>query len=291
MALNALEMTTSTVVQSLGNVVKATAVSFTRQIILFVPIACILSMALGKGIYGILYAGAIADTICFIICIFVFASEYKKLDKTNGTMENTLEYKNKNYKGKKIVITIAREYGSGGHFIGELLAKELKINFYDKEIISLTAKESGLNAEYILENEQKKTKLNSLKSSHMTGLDNEDKIFIAEENVIKNLAEKESCVIVGRCANFILKDNKDVTNIFIYSTMEDKINRAVKYYNIDSKNAKKEINKINKLRENHYKYYTNTEWNNPDNYDLCINVATLGIKKTVSLIKEFVKNK
>jgi cytidylate kinase len=125
----------------------------------------------------------------------------------------------------------------------------------------------------------------------MTGLDTDDQIFIAEANVIKKLAKKESCVIVGRCANFVLKDNKNVTNIFIYSTMEDKIKRAQKYYNIPKKDCEKEINKINKLRKNHYKYYTNTEWNNPNNYDLCINVATLGIEKTVNLIKEYVLEK
>jgi putative MATE family efflux protein len=290
-ALNALEMTTSITVQSLGNVLKATFVSFARQIILFIPIASLLGIVLNKGIYGILYAGAISDTICFILCIFVFRSEYKKLDKKQENKEEVKEYKNNSYQGKKIVITIAREYGSGGHYIGELLAKKLGINFYDKEIISLTAKESGLSENYIKDNEQKKKKFNNLTSSHMVGLDNEDKIFIEESNLIKKLADENSCVIVGRCADFILKDYQDVINIFIYSDIKNKINRAINYYNISEEKALKEINKINKDRANHYKYYTNKKWDDPNNYNLCINSDFLGIDGTVELIENFVLNK
>jgi cytidylate kinase len=120
------------------------------------------------------------------------------------------------------------------------------------------------------------------------GLDNDDTIFIEESNLIKKLAEENSCVIVGRCADFILKDNKDVISIFIYSTMEDKIKRATKYYHIPEGKALKEINKINKARRNHYKYYTNRDWYNLENYDFCFNVSHLGIEKTVDLISDII---
>lgn len=285
-ALNALEMTTSIVVQSLGNVIKATAVSFARQIILFIPIASILCIAFDKGIYGALYAGPIADAICFIICIFLFKSEYKKLTKIeNDNKEAIQEYKNNKYDGPKIVITISREYGSGGRYVGELLAKALGINFYDKELIALSAKESGLSEEYIKVSDEQMV---SGKYSN----NNDDRLFIAETKVIQNLARNESCVIVGRCADYILKDKDNVTSVFLYSKEKNKIQRAIKYYHFkDEKEAAKQISKINKERAKHYKYYTDREWKDFSNYDLAVNVDALGVENTAITIKQFVINK
>ena len=117
----------------------------------------------------------------------------------------------------------------------------------------------------------------------MTLLCNTSIIIIEESNLIKELAQ-ESCVIIGRCADYILKDQKNVTKIFIYSDMKNKIKRATKYYKLNKKTAEKEINKINKLRSNHYKHYTGETWNNPENYDLCINSDTLGVEDTAELI-------
>jgi cytidylate kinase len=283
-AINALEMSTSTMLQSLGNVVSATAVSFIRQIILFIPIALILCIGFNKGIYGALYAGPIADTICFIICIFVFRHEYVSVGKNKHTTEETHEYKNDNYNGKKIIITISREYGSGGRYVGELLARKLGINFYDKEIITLASKESGLSESYVEETDEKKNK-------QLYANNNDDRIFIAEKKVIEDLASKESFVIVGRCADYILKDNKDTFKVFIYSDDENKVNRAVKYYGLNKNNALKEINKINKDRSKHYKYYTNREWYDFNNYDISINSDSLGIESTVDLISNIINSK
>ena len=186
MGINALEITTSVLLQSLGKVFKATLLSFTRQILLLIPISLILSLVLKKGIYGVLYAGLISDILCFILAIFVFLSEYKILSKESSNIID-LETNNKNnYKGKHIVITISREYGSGGRFVGKLLAEKLGVNFYDKELISLTAKESGLSKDYISIKDEKK-KSGNYKDN------NDDRIFIAEKKVIENLS-KESCV-------------------------------------------------------------------------------------------------
>lgn len=122
MALNALEMTTSIVIQSVGHVWKATAVSFIRQIILLIPISLILAFAFNKGIYGVLYAGCISDVLCFISTIFILKSEYTKLGAKQEKVEENQE-QNTSYKGKHIVITISREYGSGGRFVGKLVSK------------------------------------------------------------------------------------------------------------------------------------------------------------------------
>jgi hypothetical protein len=284
MGLNFLEMTTSIVVQSLGNVKKATMVSFIRQIILFIPLACILCIAFNRGIYGVLQAGPIADGITFVIAGIIFLSEYKKLSVINNNEEIEVDSIKNNYKGKKIVVTISREYGSGGRYVGRLLAQKLGIDFYDKELIALASSSSGLAEEYIEESEQK---LVSAKFEN----NNDDRIFIAEEKVIKKIAREKSCVIVGRCADYILKDNKDVTKIFLYSDEKHKAERAVKYYNLSKKDALKEINKINKQRAKHYKYYTNRDWYNYNNYDLSINVDMLGVEKTAELIKNYLSEK
>jgi len=130
-----------------------------------------------------------------------------------------------------------------------------------------------------------------LNNGYYFGLNNADELFLKESEIIKNTAEKESCVIVGRCADFILNDRKDVTKVFIYSNMENKVKRATEFYGLDKAKAEKEITRINKLRANHYKHYTEKEWNNPNNYDICINSDTLGVEKSADLICEIVNKK
>ena len=282
MGLNFLEMTTSITVQSLGNVKKATMVSFIRQIILFIPIACFMAIYLHKGIYGVLNAGPIADAITFFIALVIFYSEYRKLSIKEKSVNLEDIKVNNTYKGKKIVITISREYGSGGHYVGELLAKRMGLNFYDKNLINLISKKSGLSKEYVEENNQKLVSFKYIDN-------NDDRIFIAEEKVIKDLAKKESCVIVGRCADYILKDNKDTIKVFLYSSSQDKVKRAVKYYNLEEDKALKEINKINNERAKHYKYYTNRDWYDFANYDIALNVDYLGVEKTAELLEQVIR--
>jgi len=281
-AVNALEMTSSVVIQSLGNIKKATAVSFIRQIILFIPIALILTNIF--GLYGTLYAGPVSSAICFIIVIFLFGSEYKKIGKEkNESYTLTDDTSTNNILKSKVVITISREYGSGGRYIGRIIADKLGIKFYDKDLVNLVSKEAGLSEEFIEENDQKRNWGSSLNSSY----NNDDKIFEAETRVIKQLSDKESCVIVGRCADYILKDNENVVKIFIYSNKEDKINRAIKYYNLEEKKAIKQIEKVNKERAKHYKFYTNQEWGKVNNYDFCIN-SSIGTEKTADMICEYI---
>ena len=281
--LNFLEMTTSIVVQSLGNVKKATTVSFIRQIILFIPIALILCILCKKGIYGALYAGCISDSITFVISIFILLSEYKKLKDDNQDIVVTNENQKVDYQGPKIVVTISREYGSGGRYVGKLLADRMHLPFYDKELISLAAKESGLSSTYIIKNDE-------IMASSKYKDNNDDRLFVAEVKVIKDLA-KHSCVIVGRCSDYILKDTKNTLKVFLYSDMDSKVKRAVKYYGISKEKAEKQIESINKKREKHYKYYTNRAWKNPNNYDLMLNVDLLGVEKCAELIENIIKSK
>lgn len=281
--LNFLEMTTSIVVQSLGNVKKATAVSFIRQIILFIPIALILCILCKKGIYGALYAGCISDSITFVISIFILLSEYKKLKDDNQDIVVINQNQKADYQGPKIVVTISREYGSGGRYVGKLLADRMHLPFYDKELISLAAKESGLSSAYIAKNDE-------IMASSKYKDNNDDRLFVAEVKVIKDLA-KHSCVIVGRCSDYILKDTKNTLKVFLYSDMDSKVKRAVKYYGISKEKAEKQIESINKKREKHYKYYTDRAWKNPNNYDLMLNVDLLGVEKCAELIENIIKSK
>ena len=280
-ALNALEMTTSIVIQSVGNVVKSTAVSFIRQIILLIPISLLLAFVFDKGLYGVMYAGCIADALCFIITLFILLSEYRKLD-IKGSNEISLENNvTKPYNGKPVVITISREYGSGGRFVGKLVSEKLGIPFYDKEIIDLASKKSGLDTNYIKKIDQTKTK------SYMNN--NEDLLYIAEEKVIKNIG-KDSCVIVGRCADYILRKNKNLIKIFLYSDVSSKEKRAILYYGLKEKNIQKQLEKIDKERAKHYKFYTGQDWKNSSNYDFMLNVDKYGVEESANIVVNYIKN-
>ena len=185
---------------------------------------------------------------------------------------------------QKKIVTISRQYGSGGRYIGKMIAQKLGIKLYDKEFVLKLADSTGLSTEYIENNEQRRKVLESLNNGYYSGLKNADELFIRESELIKEVSQKESCVIVGRCADFILKDNKNVIKIFVDSSMENKVKRATTYYHLNNVNAKKEISRINKLRANHYKYYTEKDWNDPSNYDICINSDSLRVENSVDLI-------
>lgn len=278
-SLNAMEMTTSIVIQSLGKVKKATAVSFIRQIILLIPISLLLATVFDMGIYGILYAGLISDALCFVVAVFIFRSEYCKLGKFKSEEDIVIEEDNhSDYSSFDKVITVSREYGSGGRYVAQLLTEKLGVPCYDSAIIRASAKESGFTEEYVERAEQNRNNF----------YENDDKLFIAESKVIKKLAQ-HPCVIVGRCADYILKDKKNVIKVFLYSDVENKVKRAVKYYGLNKKEASKEISKINKARSRHYKYYTGRDWRSLDNYEMLLNVDQHGVEKTAEILSSFVQ--
>lgn len=288
---NGIQIPSGIFFQAIGKSVKSAILSLSRQIVFLIPALIILGKVFGIG--GILYAGPLADGLAFILAVVFLALEIRSLNK-NKIQETVVEENTdiENKLQKHIVITIAREYGSGGRYIGELVAKRLGIKFYDKEFITTVAKETGLTEEYVKNNEQRRNVLDTLNNGYYFGLTNSDEMFIKESELIKRIANKESCVIVGRCADFILSDMPNVIKIFVYSDMENKINRATKYYGLKEENAEKEINRINKLRANHYKYYTGgKQWNNYLNYDICINSDKLGVEKSAELIENIINAK
>lgn len=284
---NGVQIPSGIFFQAIGKPVKSIILSLSRQVLFLIPAM----IALGKlyGIKGVLYGGPLADALAFIISIILLIHETKTLGKTEPVIENRQDKINLGETKKHFVITISREYGSGGRYIGKLVAEQLGIKLYDKEIITKLSEQTGLSTEYIKTHEQKSSPLDNINNGYYYNLNNNDELFIKESELIKNLA-KESCVIIGRCADYILKDEKNITKIFIYNDMKSKIKRATKYYKLEKNKAEKEINKINKLRSNHYKHYTGKIWNNPENYDLCINSDTLGVEETANLICKIINS-
>ena len=268
----------SILLQSMGSSFKSTLLALARDVIFFVPAIIIIAM-ISHNVVTMLWSAIIADILAFITSIYLLRKEFKTIEKLDEDYELEVNSNNKgkNILNNKVVITISREYGSGGHYVGKLLSQELGIAFYDKEIINLTAQKYGYSKKYILENEERNIYYN-----------NDDKLFNSESQVIESLAKKNSCIIIGRCADYILRDNKNLIKIFFYSDPSSKIKRATKYYGLDEKEALKEINKINKQRAKYYNYFTNKTWNAYDNYDLVINVDKLGVDKTVQVLKNYI---
>lgn len=199
----------------------------------------------------------------------------------------------------KIILTVGRYFGSGGSEIGKKVADKLGISYYDKELIKLAAVKSGIN-EILLKDADEKP-VNSFLYSIVThgfpaytspvqynNLVTNDKVFSIQSDIIKNIAENESAVFVGRCADYILRDHPDIVNVFIYSKRTNRAKRIAEVNNITEKEALDSIKKVDKERSNYYNFYTNKTWGDCQNYDLCIN-SDLGIDTCVETIVNFIK--
>ena len=193
----------------------------------------------------------------------------------------------------KRIITISREFGSGGRFIGEEVAKKLGIAYYDKNIIGQIAEKSGLSPEYIQENAELSPKKGlfayAFSGRDITGKSVEDMVYEAQRNIILELAEKEPCVIIGRNADYILKDRDDVLNVFIHGDMPEKIKRITGLHNVEEKEAVKMMTDTDKRRRTNYNFYTDQNWGKASNYTLCLNSSQLGYDRCEMIIMECAK--
>ena len=190
----------------------------------------------------------------------------------------------------KRIITISREFGSGGRFIGEEVAKKLGIAYYDKNIIYEIAETSGLSPEYVRENAELSPKKGlfayAFAGRDITGKSVEDMVYEAQRKVILDLAGKEPCVIIGRNADFILKDRDDVLNVFIHGDMPEKIQRITRLYNVGEQEAVKMMADTDKRRMANYNFYTEQNWGKASNYTLCLNSSEIGYDKCEAIIIE-----
>ena len=190
----------------------------------------------------------------------------------------------------KKIITISREFGSGGRFIGEEVAKKLGVAYYDKDIIGKIAEQSGLSPEYVKENAELSPKKGlfayAFSGRDITGKSVEDMVYEAQRKTIMEIAEKESCVIIGRNADFILKDRDDVLNVFIHGDMPEKTQRIIDLYNVHEKEAVKMMADTDKRRMTNYNFYTEQKWGKASNYTLCLNSSQLGFDRCERIIME-----
>jgi CMP/dCMP kinase len=206
------------------------------------------------------------------------------------------------------VVTIGRQFGSGGHEVGRRLAKRLGIPFYDKELITLTAEQSRFAESYLEKMDEQKPSLLNMGSAGLVpsagvamsrevvmnqfyNLSPNDQVFLEKSKVIQALAEKGSCVIVGRCADYVLRDY-DTVNFFIQADLEDRISRKLaleEHAEHDRASMEKLIKSTDKSRSKYYEYYTHKVWGNASNYDLCINTSAIGIDGAVEVLLKFIE--
>ena len=192
------------------------------------------------------------------------------------------------------VITISRQYGSGGRIVAKKLADALGIPFYDNELITMAAEKTGLSVECFKDAE--KTSIGNLffsltsltPSIDAVGLPLNEKIFLVQSQVIKEVAAEGPCVIVGRSANYVLQDNPNVINVFLQGDLEDRVRRAIDTYGQDAEGAEALVVKTDKRRANYYNYFTGGKWGKAENYDLILNTSRMDLDKIVEVIKTYV---
>ena len=188
-----------------------------------------------------------------------------------------------------LIITISREFGSGGHLIGEKLAEELNVPFYDEAIIERAAMKSGFDKNFIEEQEEKINNsllFNIATSGYYAGGTLHDQIFIAERDAIVEIAQTGACIIVGRCADYILKDRPNCMNVFIHADKDQRLKRVTEEYGIKEGNVSAIIDKTDKQRARHYQYYSDQLWGAAENYHMTLNTSRFTIEPAVKILKD-----
>lgn len=199
-----------------------------------------------------------------------------------------------------LVITIGRQFGSGGRKVGKLLAEKLDIPYYDKELLAEAAKDSGICQEIFENHDEKPTR--SLLFSLVTGIQMHGdpgsmymdmplnhKIFLAQFDAIRRIASEGPCVIVGRCADYVLRDKPNAVSVFVKADIRQRMERAVSLYGVDPAKAEETVRKADKQRASYYNYYATATWGDVNNYDLCVDTGKLGIEGTVALIEQYLR--
>lgn len=262
------------VLQSLGYALKPLVISLLRLVVFVFPIAYIFTKTENVA-YNVWWTFVIAEVLTSVISLFILKKAYNK--KINAIETNSAVTKD----NKKLVISIARQHGTGGKEIARLVAKKLGIAFYAKEEIMKFAYDNNM----VEENASEKDLYNFYLS-----LDAEKDSIIKQAEVIKKIAQKESSVIVGRSADYILQNFSNLINIYIYAPLEYRVSKVQEMYKDTVNEARKHINKSDKSRAAYYEIITNNKWGDKENYDLCIN-SSIGNEKTADIICEYVKRR
>jgi cytidylate kinase len=259
-------------------------------------IAIIISLVMFRQIKGVgigtviaaVITGMLSNFFGKLLSPFVDAFLAKKEKETDIQPEAVAAAEEQEQ--KRIVITIGRQYGCRAAEIGKILAEKLGINYYDKDLVDMVAEESGLTAEYVMKYQEKLTNsfLYDLYKTTFAITNNEqsriDAMHYAEEKVIKRITSQESCVIMGRVANFALDDNENAFHVFLYTTPEEAVKNVMLQDGLDRGEAEKKIRHVNTKRSNYYRQFAKKEWGRADSYDLTINTGHYTVEKTADVI-------
>lgn len=265
-----------------------------------VILACVLSLVFLSGIYGVREGTVTAALIVGPIVHFI-TPFYRIFDRWIGQESVAPEGQTAvpaAGSDRHVVITIAREYGSGGHLLGEKLASMLHIPLYDNQFIRLAAQKSGMDEAYILHNEQSipsfwlKCIFAQSNGARMDrSLSPDDVLFVAESRIVQELAARGACVIVGRCADFVLRDDPRAVRVFCCTDLESACRRCVEEYGIAPEGAEAEVRRINRNRRTHYEYYTGERWGDPHRYDLTVNTSRVSIDDAATTVADLYRDR
>ena len=266
-----------------------------------VALSCIVSYAVMGTIQGVREGTVVAAIIVGPIVHFI-SPWFKVFDRflypsgKTGRPAGQASLPVEDFHPGHRVITIAREFGSGGHLLGERLSKELGIRLYDKEFIHLAAQESGMDEAYIRKNEQSipsfwlKSVYAQNKNTVEQSMAPDDVLFVAESKIVQEAAAKEDCVIVGRCADFVLDGQPGLIRVFCCAGLDAARQRCVQEYGLPADKAESEIKRVNRKRMAHYEYYTGRKWGDPHHYDLVVNTSQVSIEEACRMIGELYRH-
>ena len=266
-----------------------------------VALSCIVSYAVMGTIQGVREGTVVAAIIVGPIVHFI-SPWFKVFDRflypsgKTGRPAGQASLPVEDFHPGHRVITIAREFGSGGHLLGERLSKELGIRLYDKEFIHLAAQESGMDEAYIRKNEQSipsfwlKSVYAQNKNTVEQSMAPDDVLFVAESKIVQEAAAKEDCVIVGRCADFVLDGQPGLIRVFCCAGLDAARQRCVQEYGLPADKAESEIKRVNRKRMAHYEYYTGRKWGDPHHYDLVVNTSHVSIEEAFRMIGELYRH-
>ena len=201
---------------------------------------------------------------------------------------------------KHMIINVGRQVGAGGQEIGRMLAEDFDAKFYDRELLNLAAKESGFSEKFFKQNDEKKGFLRGLlnvQTPHLSGGNlygsnfSQERLFQFQSDAIRKVAQEDSCVFLGRCADYVLRDFDNVVNVFITASMDFRVQLVSKVKELDDEHARKLIEHVESRRAQYYNYYTGKKWGAAESYDLCIDASILGLEETEKLIAEFIRKK
>lgn len=258
---------------------------------LFVVIASACVLIFHGSLDGV-REGTVINALTVGLVVQIYQKRILFVDKLLGIEKPMVFIAEPYTKTDNFAITISRQYGSGGHAVGEMIAKKLGIAFYDSELIDITAAESGFTKEFVKEHEQKlpNSLLYELYKQNFAYVNEaippNDLLFMAQTRVIRDIAAKQSCVIVGRAADYILKGHNNCFNVFVHADKKFRKKRVIENYNILPKDAEKMMSKKDKERTNYCKYYTSREWADLNIYDMTVDTSYFGIEKTADMIIE-----